>query len=1511
MEVDLDRRSTERALPLPQFPASFRAFVHVMLPDMATNRMHLTSTYGEWRPEDPRDEDITDARHHWAYDIQGKGTTRTSKGENTSVCSPIHGEVSIVRNRRGVEIGVEITDATNGIKVMLLHITGRTVNQDDVITAGTEIGLMSDIGSRGAVHLHFGVKTRNSQGQWHPIDPCGDWADNYAQMYGLGNDNEANQTGCYIARPLGVFRLAQDYGGEFEDRDPLIVHIDGDGIETIHVQAGAYFDGDADGFAEQTGWVYPDDGLLVMDRNGDGIINDGNELFGDQTMLSDGTKAASGFQALAELDGNQDGRIDSGDAEFSRLRVWRDVDGDHHLGPGELSTLDELGITSIGLDSTTDGTADPQGNVRNSVATFEKMDGTSGEISEYGLQRDGAYSVPSEWLDVPEDIAALPYLQGYGTVHDLDQAMVRDNTGQLKSLVIQFMEADDVQSREALMHRVLFTWTGSQDIDPSSRGSNVDARKLSVLENFFGESFVGISGPSPTYEAGVLLKESYRGIFELMYSELMAQTKLQDLYDMIGTKLDGNTNKFVPDFSDLVSAVEQAIAANPEHGKLLLSEFARSIRAVPSLLQDHYLSLREHFIQQDPELAWVFDTGGLPVYDHLHQGTRYWSPHIEGTDNADAVKGSLTEGDRYINGLNGNDVIYGTTRDEILINETGDALLVAGGGKDQIWAGADDDILDGGTGNDILKGGTGNDTYIFRRGSGQDTIIDPDPTEGNVDTIWLGSNLTPDEITLRRSGNNLVLRIIGTSDSLTVQDYFRNDSPLNRVEQIQFMDGTLLTEEDILDLIYAPREGDDTLYDVREQDTMNGLGGNDRLYGLGGDDLIHGDDGNDSLYGADGSDSLFGDTGNDRLYGGSGADSIDGGVGNDVLDGGTGDDIYTFNRGSGQDTLYDSDTTPGNIDTIALGDGVLPTDVELRRVGNDLKLTITDTGDSITVKNWLQDDTPYSGVEAITFTDGTTWTTEDFQDLAIAGSDNNDFITGFARSETIDAQPGDDIVHARAGDDTISGGTGSDQLYGDAGADTLNGGDANDVLQGGTGDDILDGGAGNDSLYGGDEYYWRDIYGSNGNDTYLFGRGSGEDVIIDHDRIAGNVDTIRLADDLTPDDVKVQQNGDSLEILIDGTTDKLTVLNWFWNDSDEYRVEAIQFVDGTTWDVDTSKEKTLQGTDGDDILVGTAETDTLEGFGGNDKIYGREANDLLDGGTGDDIIHGEAGNDTLLGGEGSDKLSGGLDDDTLDGGAGNDTLYGGTEFDWYGSPRPNGNDTYRFGRGYGQDTIVDHDKTAGNLDRIVFNDDTASGDVTLRRSGDDLVLWISGTTDTLTVQDWFKDESTANQVEQIEFADGTILDVDAIKGAVLQGTPGDDILIGYSSFDSIDGIGGQDTIYGNAGNDTLEGGPGDDYLDGGVGNDEYVFVSHRLHEVDGSPLIPAMNYQPASPARSKQRTNVSRAVGAHAQPSGMRGTARVILCMNISAVHHNSSQTTAVNPVSPRCSVWYGPRAVE
>jgi len=107
--------------------------------------------------------------------------------------------------------------------------------------------------------------------------------------------------------------------------DPLILDLDGNGIQTTNLSTSTmYFDVDANGYAERTAWVGKGDGLLVLDRDGNGKITSGKELFGDRTVLADGTVASSGFAALADFDLNHDGRIDAHDQVFSKLRIWRD-----------------------------------------------------------------------------------------------------------------------------------------------------------------------------------------------------------------------------------------------------------------------------------------------------------------------------------------------------------------------------------------------------------------------------------------------------------------------------------------------------------------------------------------------------------------------------------------------------------------------------------------------------------------------------------------------------------------------------------------------------------------------------------------------------------------------------------------------------------------------------------------------------------------------------------------------------------------------------------------------------------------------------------------------------------------------------------------------------------------------------------------------------------------------------------------------------------------------------------
>ncbi len=128
------------------------------------------------------------------------------------------------------------------------------------------------------------------------------------------------------------------------------------------------------------------DGLLVRDLDQDGVIDDGTELFGSATKLADGTRANEGFQALAALDSNRDGRVDAQDAAFSELRVWVDDNSDGKTDAGELKTLKDVGVASLLVDPSKSDRMD-NGNLIGLLASYETTDGRRAELADVWLRK--------------------------------------------------------------------------------------------------------------------------------------------------------------------------------------------------------------------------------------------------------------------------------------------------------------------------------------------------------------------------------------------------------------------------------------------------------------------------------------------------------------------------------------------------------------------------------------------------------------------------------------------------------------------------------------------------------------------------------------------------------------------------------------------------------------------------------------------------------------------------------------------------------------------------------------------------------------------------------------------------------------------------------------------------------------------------------------------------------------------------------------------------------------------
>jgi hypothetical protein len=278
--------------------------------------------------------------------------------------------------------------------------------------------------------------------------------------------------------------------------DPLTLDLNGDGINTVpRATPPLFFDLNATGIKTSTGWIAPDDGLLVIDRNGNGTIDNGAELFGDATpAYAAGTtnptmgRTVDGFAALAQEDTNHDGVVDAQDANWSNLRVWQDLNQDGISQSNELTTLEEQGIASMcgRVAAQQPGTHRPtpcgynvaravhsqmlpSGNQMSDLGTFTRTDGSTGNtgapqaMADINLSADTFHRTFTDTIPLTAQAETLPDMQGSGKVRDLQQAAsLQTVAGQTLSTVLaNYSSAGTREEQLAQIDGLLAAWADS------------------------------------------------------------------------------------------------------------------------------------------------------------------------------------------------------------------------------------------------------------------------------------------------------------------------------------------------------------------------------------------------------------------------------------------------------------------------------------------------------------------------------------------------------------------------------------------------------------------------------------------------------------------------------------------------------------------------------------------------------------------------------------------------------------------------------------------------------------------------------------------------------------------------------------------------------------------------------------------------------------------------------------------------------------------------------------------
>ena len=969
---------------------------------------------------------------------------------------------------------------------------------------------------------------------WKAIDQAGSNVSTIFAKWFIefnGDPNADIGSGTYDALGNFITSLQSSFHTAEATLSPLVLDLDGDGVETIDKSSGIHFDHDGNHFAETTGWAGKDDGLLAWDKNGNGKIDNGGELFGNNTLLASGAKAANGFAALAELDSNHDGKIDANDTAFTQLRVWKDGDSNAVVADGELLSLAAAGVQSINVSFTSQTQTDAQGNQHLQTGQYTRTDGSTRAVDDVWFGADTARTVDQDLVTVSDAIAALPDLQGFGSVHSLHQAMAHDTSGHLQNLVQDFVNATDSLTRQVVFQQILFAWAGSDQYSANSRGTLDDGRKLYTLEAFLGESFVQIhyaNGPGPL--ASAQLVDTYNILSKTLYGQLIAQTdRLQSLYHNIGLNWNAATGAFDLDVTGVLSSLRSTYAANADAGLELLRDFKVSLASEGSFGNEVLSKLSENWSASDQGFA--FDSGTL------------WYNLTIGSAGNDTVSG-LGSTSNFIMGLDGNDSITG-------------------------WNVAD--VLDGGAGSDTLNGGLGNDTYMFNLGNGADTIIDYDTTSGNNDKLQFGTGISADAIQLSRSPNGYDLTLsVNGADKVTLTNYFAS-STYYRIETIAFADGTTWDVATTLNKPINGTAGADTLWSISDYaNRINGLEGNDNITGADKDDVLTGGLGNDTLSGSAGNDTYVFNLGdgadtisdydttsgnNDKLQFGAGisADAIQLSRslnGNDLTLSINGTDKVTltnhfsfstyyrietiafadgtswdyatvvnklvYNGSSGADTLYGLNGYGNRINGLEGNDNIIGADKDDVLTGGPGNDTLSGgTGNDTYMFN-LGD-----GADTISDNDSTSGNNDKLQfgsgisadaiqlsrslngndlTLSVNGTDKVTLAYYFNSSspyriETITFADGTSWDYATVVNKLVyNGSSGADYLYGISGYanringlqgnDNISGADKDDVLDGGSGNDTISGGAGNDTISGG--VGSDSLTGGTGNDIFKF-----------------------------------------------------------------------------------------------------------------------------------------------------------------------------------------------------------------------------------------------------------------------------------------------------------------------------------------------------------------------------------------------------------------------------------------
>ncbi|QUE31651.1 calcium-binding protein [Francisella philomiragia] len=1221
--------------------------------------------------------------------------------------------------------------------------------------------------------------------------------------------------------------------------DPLTFDLDGDGIETVSVDDGVLFDHQSTGVKEGTGWVSADDGLLVRDLDGNGTIDSGRELFGDNTLKADGTKAAHGFEALAELDSNADGIIDANDTEFENLQVWQDTNSDGISQANELKNLSQVGVSSIDLSHQSINRA-TDGGVISDISTFTKIDGATAEIGNLFLDKEPARSEFTDEVAISGEILSTGIdIRGIGAVRNLSQAaslnsdlanilvevsanpvaglqtesIVKEwvksakfsDTLNLEKIVLadgtsfKFNISENTRSKLEQI-QTLETFTGNKIIQTKVDGNQLTMTYGSVSmsynitagqENVLSDSVFTNSWNTINRTRAINIDQitnGYNSIVSSVDKSLFSQTIYQELLSQLGFNYDDVSGDISVDFTNLNEFLSNSVNEQLSNSMFLLEKVKNYTESILVELGWNY----DDFFKQI-----VVDTIVPNISDidlTVSQANEINRHNIE-------IDGRLLEVIGATNTAN-TAGLYQGTKDKYILGKANDESIVLS---------SDRSIVEAGGGNDTIVGYK-ESIVKYNLGDGFDTL-----KLSSTSKILFGDGISQDSLSFSRSndGKNLIINVDNDpTQGVEVIDFYH----LKRNPTIEFSDGyAIQRDSEVFNLPIIGTDGDD--------------------------DIVL-----SSIY-------------DNYVEVGKGNDHISYGQTNDYAN-----DTFKYNLGDGFDTINTGSNSLAasvkNSDKVVFGEGVSQKDLGFKREFNDLIINVKgDINQGLKIEGFFSKSAYYqTQLDTFEFADGSVLTkNSEVFNLAILGTDDNN------------------NIYTSLKDDVIIAGKGDDSIYdSDRGAGYYDGGYYNSSEDKSVDTIIYNLGDGFDTIFS-------QVSHQEARDTLAFGEGISLDnlsfarkgneltININNDpsqglRITNFFSSSRIKDIRLVDGTVLDRNSEQINSAIIGTESNDTIYTGISNDvieagegddvitggqgddiiHGELGNNTIHYDLGDGFDtIAGAKENITNQTDrivfgenisqndvqylqrNEDLFVQVG-SDTEQGLlikkfyatdGNQTKVTGFEfsdgsfksiddvqpitlgtdasetitgTNDAVDvvyAGAGDDIVYLGSGDDIADAGDGDDivkalnggnnTIEGGAGDDTIEVGAGDDVITGGQGDDViFGGE---GSDTYKYSQGDGNDTL-DVSSNDGTMDTLELTDIDHDA-INLSRAGEDLLIkFASDPLGSVIVDDYFSSQYT-NQGLEIDASDGFALDLSANSNKIAE-------LLAAAGADDIDMDGG-------------------------------------------------------------------------------------------------------------------------